>query len=169
MPDYDEAIFLAAKRALITVADDFGGEEQICADAGKLARAVCDAVAPLFADAVAERIAAFADEHAPKGDHVPSARHRHLMTAARVASGAFNTREEEMRQVAGALERGDFACCDAEATMARLAEAEPRDIRCRACGYDGLVRAYEDQGDGTWLCQGCPPETATTPPTATGD
>ena len=41
--------------------------------------------------------------------------------------------------------------------------------RCKTCGYDGTERAYEDQGDGTWLCQACPPEPGTPAPTRTED
>jgi hypothetical protein len=87
-------------------------------------RDVLNAAAPLFANAVAERIAAFAETREPLGDHVPTARRRALMTAVQVAAGAFSTRDEDLRQVAEAIGRGDFTCCDAEATMARLMDAE---------------------------------------------
>jgi hypothetical protein len=113
MPDYPKAALDAATEAIHRRDCD---DPDCLADsrARDFACAALDAAAQLLANAVAGRIIAFADEHAPKGDHVPSARRRALMTAAQVASRAFTTRDEELRAAALAIARGDFACCGTE-------------------------------------------------------
>lgn len=77
------------------------------------ARAVLEAAAPLLAEAVAAKILEHAERQHPRDkDHVPTAWHRHFSIAARVAAGAFYTREDELRLAAQAIERGDFVSCD---------------------------------------------------------
>ena len=70
------------------------------------------AVAPMFAEACAAKILEHAERQHPRDpDHVPTAWHRHFSIAARVAAGAFDTREDQLRMAAQAIERGDFAWC----------------------------------------------------------
>ena len=67
------------------------------------------AVAPMFAEACAAKILEHAERQHPRDpDHVPTAWHRHFSIAARVAAGAFDTREDQLRMAAQAIERGDL-------------------------------------------------------------
>jgi hypothetical protein len=87
-----------------------------------LARAALEAAAPLLAEAVAEKIAAHMENHGPRRPRGPleselygpayRAWCRHFSIAARVAAGAFSTREDQVRKMAEAIERGDYMRCD---------------------------------------------------------
>ena len=82
--------------------------------------AALEAAAPLLAETIAQKILAHMEEHrpgpAPPGvtlhETMRRAWHRHFGIAARVAAGAFYTREDELRLAAQAIERGDFIACD---------------------------------------------------------
>ena len=76
------------------------------------ARVALEAAAPILAETVAQRILAHA-ERRPKVNHGPlGAWHRHFGIAARVAAGAFDTREDQLRMAAEAIKRGDFITCN---------------------------------------------------------
>lgn len=85
------------------------------------AREILEAAAPILAEHVAQAIIAHADRQFPKND--PAKRpgqpdvwrtwHRHFGIAARVAAGAFFTREDKLRMAAEALNRGDYTACPA--------------------------------------------------------
>lgn len=86
----------------------------------RLTRLMLEAAAPILAETVAQKILAHAERQFPKNDpaKVPGrpdlwrTRHRHFGIAARIAAGAFYTREDELRLTAEAIERGDFISCD---------------------------------------------------------
>ena len=108
MPDIPPAAIAAAESA---IRDAFPGEfgKPGMPEPDALARAALEAAAPLLAEACAQRILAYAERQHPRDpDHVPTAWHRHMDIAARVAAGAFYTREDELRLTAEAVERGDF-------------------------------------------------------------
>ena len=131
MPDVPAAALLAAAlaihRAACPLRDD---PDHDCArDAAHeemlmpRARAALEAAAPLLAEACAQRILAHAERQHPRDpDHVPTAWHRHMDIAARVAAGAFYTREDLLRLAAQAIERGDVAWCNPP----EVPGAEPR-------------------------------------------
>ena len=131
MPDVPEAAIAAAAlaihRAACPLRDD---PDHDCArDAAHeemlipRARAALEAAAPLLAEACAQRILAHAERQHPRDpDHVPTAWHRHMDIAARVAAGAFYTREDLLRLAAQAIERGDVAWCNPP----EVPGAEPR-------------------------------------------
>jgi hypothetical protein len=85
-----------------------------------LTRLMLEAAAPALAEAVAQKILAHAERQFPKADHarVPGRPdvwrtwHRHFGIAARVAAGAFDTREDQLRMTVDAINRGDFIACD---------------------------------------------------------
>jgi hypothetical protein len=84
------------------------------------ANEVLEAAAPILAEEVAQRILAHAERQFPKNDpaKIPGRPdlwrtwHRHFGIAARIAAGAFYTREDELRLTAEAIQRGDFIACD---------------------------------------------------------
>ena len=131
MPDVPAAALLAAAlaihRAACPLRDD---PDHDCArDAAHeemlipRARAALEAAAPILAEACAQRILAHAERQHPRDpDHVPTAWHRHMDIAARVAAGAFYTREDLLRLAAQAIERGDVAWCNPP----EVPGAEPR-------------------------------------------
>jgi hypothetical protein len=78
-----------------------------------LTRLMLEAAAPILAGHVAARILAHAERQHPRDkNHVPTAWDRHFSIAARVAAGAFYTREDELRLAAQALDRGDVIWCN---------------------------------------------------------
>lgn len=119
MPDaIPPAALLAAGSA---IRDELRSSREVEPDA--LARAALEAAAPLLAEACAQRILAHAERQHPRDpDHVPTAWHRHMDIAARVAAGAFYTREDLLRLAAQAIERGDVAWCNPP----EVPGAEPR-------------------------------------------
>lgn len=101
MPDIPEAAVEPAAKAMREL--HHLDPEQACT----LARAALDAAAPVLAEAVAQKILAHAERQHPRDpDHVPAAWHRHFAVAARVAAGAFDTREDQLRMAAEAIGRG---------------------------------------------------------------
>ena len=84
------------------------------------ARAALEAAAPLLAEACASAILAHMEAYGPAAEAPGVTRHevlrrawrRHFGIAARVAAGAFYTREDELRLTAEAVERGDFIACN---------------------------------------------------------
>ena len=89
----------------------------------RLARAALEAAAPILAEACAQRILAHMEAH--DNGLTASVRRgwrRHMGIAARVAAGAFYTREDLLRLAAQAIERGDVAWCNPP----EVPGAEPR-------------------------------------------
>ena len=122
MPDVPAEAITAAEAA---IRDAFPGEfgKPGMPEPDALARAALEAAAPLLAEACAQRILAHAERQHPRDpDHVPTAWHRHMDIAARVAAGAFYTREDLLRLAAQAIERGDVAWCNPP----EVPGAEPR-------------------------------------------
>lgn len=112
MPDIPASAIAAAEKAIIGAASDFGHDDIVAGSFREFARAALDAAAPVLAEAVAQRILEHAERQHPRDpDHVPTAWHRHFSIAARVAAGAFDTREDRLRMAAGAIERGDVIVC----------------------------------------------------------
>jgi hypothetical protein len=119
MPDVPEAALVAAESA---IRDAFPGEfsQPGMPEPDALARAALDAAAPLLAEACASAILAHMEAHGPPAEAPGVTRHevlrrawrRHFGIAARVAAGAFYTREDELRLTAEAVERGDFIACN---------------------------------------------------------
>jgi hypothetical protein len=106
MPDIPAAAADAAAEAMCELHHLDSGWAQV------LARGALEAAAPILAEAVAQAILAHAERHPRDPDHVPTAWHRHFSIAARVAAGAFDTREDQMRMAAVAIQRGDYVACD---------------------------------------------------------
>lgn len=135
-PEALAAVSLAIHRAACPLRDD---PDHDCARDAALeelviprARAALDAAAPLLAEAVAQAILAHAERQHPRDpEHIPTAWHRHFSIAARVAAGAFDTREDQLRMAAEAIGRGDFIACG-------IPEV-PRDVR-----EDGIHLDRED-------------------------
>ena len=119
MPDIPPAAIAAAESA---IRDAFPGEfgKPGMPEPDALARAALDAAAPLLAEACASVILAHMEAHGPPAEAPGVTRHevlrrawrRHFGIAARVAAGAFYTREDELRLTAEAVERGDFIACN---------------------------------------------------------
>jgi hypothetical protein len=117
VPDIPEEAVAAAVRAL--QAHPWPDGETTEAQA---ARVVLEAAAPVLAETAAQKILAHMESHGP---HKPvgalepvtaigrdyRAWRRHFGIAARVAAGAFDTREDQLRKAAEAIERGDFIAC----------------------------------------------------------
>ena len=86
----------------------------------RLTRQMLEAAAPLLAEMIAQKILAHMEEHGPDPAspgltlHATMSRawRRHFGIAARVAAGAFYTREDKMRLTAEVIGRGDFIACD---------------------------------------------------------
>ena len=72
-------------------------------------RRIGEAVAAFAAEHCAQAILAHMEAHGPK--QPGSAWRRHLSTAARVAAGAFMTREDMLAGAVEAIQRGDFVVC----------------------------------------------------------
>lgn len=135
MPDYPASIAAAAHEAAYVAVDDLLADialetpqhGNITAKTLRLALRlvaddVLDATAPLFANAVAEKILAHMEEHWPAGCNTTRAPRRHFRIAAQVASRAFTTDAEERQQAAEALagltasllarSAGNYVACD---------------------------------------------------------
>ena len=124
MPDVPEAALVAAESA---IRDAFPGEfsQPGMPEPDALARAALDAAAPLLAEACASAILAHMEAHGPAAEApgvLRRAWRRHFGIAARAAAGAFDTREDQLRMAAEAVERGDFIACD----IPEVPGAEPR-------------------------------------------
>lgn len=122
MPDYPTAALRAASEAIereLMSGTVYGGHVE---SEDALAKAALDAAAPVLAEAVAQRILAFADERSPMTGRVPSTSRRTFATAARVAAGTFTTEAELRQQVAEALVQAHAAAEGAQ--RAALDEAE---------------------------------------------
>ena len=89
-----------------------------------LTRKMLEAAAPILAETIAQKITEHMENFGPRKPRGPletslagtggayRAWRRHFDIAARVAAGAFYTREDELRRAAEAIERGDFIVCD---------------------------------------------------------
>jgi hypothetical protein len=88
-----------------------------------LARVALEAAAPILAEAVAQKILTHMEGFGPRKpagalEPVSStgrdyrAWRRHFGIAARIAAGAFYTREDELRLAAEAIGRGEFIGCN---------------------------------------------------------
>jgi hypothetical protein len=79
----------------------------------QLAADVLNVAAPLLAEVCAQKILEHAERQHPRDpEHVPTPWDRHFGIAARVAAGTFDTREDQIRTAAEAIERGDYVRCD---------------------------------------------------------
>lgn len=87
------------------------------------AERILSAAAPFMAEAVAAKIKAHGEKHF---GHMRSARVR-FDIAARIAAGAFDTKEDRIRMITEALEHGDAIVCDIPEVPARPREDEDRD------------------------------------------
>jgi len=94
----------------------------------EVATAVLEAAAPILAETIAQKITAHVEEHGP-GPASPGltlhatlsrAWRRHLGIAARVAAGAFDTREDQLRKAAIAISEGAFIACDIPEMIGRI-------------------------------------------------
>jgi hypothetical protein len=107
MPEIPPHIHAAVARVL---GDHWGGppddsDMQLAAD-------VLNVAAPLLAEFVAQKILEHAERQHPRDpEHVPTAWDRHFDIAARVAAGAFYSREDELQMVAEALVASNFTAC----------------------------------------------------------
>ena len=107
MTDWPEEARVAAVKAI-----DATGVLVTAPMAMRLATDILDAVAPILAEAGAQKILGHAERQHPRDpDHVPTAWHRHMDIAARVAAGAFWTREDQLRMAAEAISEGRFIAC----------------------------------------------------------
>ena len=112
MPDFSPEIIRKAADAI----EPGGGRA-----AEAFASAALDAVAAELGEVVAQKILAHMEASGPpmrvklKGDAAVRRlmRRQHFGTAARIASRAFLTEQDTLRQVAAALERGDYVACQA--------------------------------------------------------
>lgn len=83
--------------------------------AEELTRVILEAAAPVLAGHAAQAVTAHMEEHAAKMPETMARRYRrHLGMAGQVAAGAFSTREDQLRQAAEAISRGDFIACNPE-------------------------------------------------------
>lgn len=88
------------------------------------ARVALEAAAPILAETVAQKILAHMEGFGPRRPRGPletslagiggayRAWRRYFGIAARIAAGAFDTREDQLRKAAEAIERGDFIACN---------------------------------------------------------
>ena len=117
MPDYPPEAVEAAASAI--------GQAMIIRKGPReIAVAALDAAAPVLAEAVAQKILAHMDAHGPRRPRGPLEKslsgiagpyrtwRRHFGIAARIAAGAFDTREDQLRKAAEAIKRGDFIACN---------------------------------------------------------
>src|SRR5580704_3387917 len=116
MPDPIPSSVLAA--ATSAIRDELNSSREVEPD--RLARAALEAAAPLLAEEIAQKILKHMEEHGP-GPASPGvtlhatmsrAWRRHFGIAARVAAGAFDTREDQLRKAAVAISEGAFIACD---------------------------------------------------------
>jgi hypothetical protein len=131
LPDYPSSVLaataVAIHRAACPLRDDpdhdcardAAGEEMFI----PRARAALEAAAPLLAEAVAAKITGHMETRGPRKPRGPlesdldtgrqyRAWRRHFGIAARIAAGAFDTREDHLRKAAEAVARGDFIACN---------------------------------------------------------
>lgn len=120
MPDYppealDAAIAALRERSAVGPGSDL---EKAARWHAKVA---LDAAAPVLAEAVAQKILAHMNARIANPAEVRLSRaaavrnhmaRMHFSTAARIAAGAFDTREDQLRMAAEAIGRGDFIACD---------------------------------------------------------
>lgn len=111
MADYPPAALRAAAEAIErdlmsgTIHDGHAESDEA------LARAALDAAAPLLAAEIASQILAHMERNAPPEGARASSWRRHFGIAARIAAGAFTTEDEQKRQAAEAIMRGDYIAC----------------------------------------------------------
>ncbi len=122
MPDLPAAAVQAAAAAIERELMS-GRDYSMAADSDEaLARAALEAAAPILAEAVAQKILAHMEGFGPRKPRgalepvIDTGRdyrtwRRYFGIAARVAAGAFDTREDQLRKAAEAIERGDFIAC----------------------------------------------------------
>ena len=121
MPDLPESAVQAAAEVRRRQYDsEFDASHLRWQDFSGEAREILDAAAPVLAGEIARKILAHMEAHGPAPEAPGVTRHevlrrawrRHFRIAAQVASGAFYTREDQLRLAAQAIERGDFIACN---------------------------------------------------------
>ena len=114
MPDIPAHALAVAESA---IRDELKASREIEPD--RLARAALEAAAPVLAEEIAQKILVHMEEHGPAPaspgvtlhETMRRAWRRHFGIAARIAAGAFYTREDELRLAAEAIGRGEFIGC----------------------------------------------------------
>lgn len=108
MPDIpDDAIKAAAEVLLRQYASEYQADHLTWHDFEHAASEILQAAAPFMAEAVAAKIKAHGVKYF---GHMRSARVR-FDIAARIAAGAFDTKEDRIRMIAEALESGNYIAC----------------------------------------------------------
>jgi len=153
MPDIPESATAAAAEAITFAANHFeAGEAE--SSALRFARAALEAAAPILAEACATAILAHMEAHDKAT--IPSVRRawrRHFGIAARVAAGAFDTREDQLRMAAEAIGRGDWVRCDIP-EVPRIpppgSDRGARIVACPSCGAPagGMCRTMTQRTPG---------------------
>lgn len=105
MPEIPQSAIDAAVAAYLND-DHYNGEP--VAQIERMMRTGLEAAAPVMAEAVAAKIKAHGEKHF---GHMRSARVR-FDIAARIAAGAFDTKEDRVRMINQALESGNYIVCD---------------------------------------------------------
>jgi hypothetical protein len=116
----DNAVQAAAEVLLRQYESEYSAPHLTWRDFTGPAREILEAAAPVLAEAVARKIQAHAGRQFPKSDpaRVPGQPdrwrtwHRHFGIAARIAAGAFSTREDQLREAAQAIADGRYIACD---------------------------------------------------------
>lgn len=121
----DDAVQPAAEVMLRQYESQYNADHLTWRDFAGDARAVLEAAAPAMAEAVAGKITAHMESFGPRkpagalepvtdtGRQYRTWR-RHFGIAARVAAGAFSTREDKLRAAAKALSEGNYIACNTE-------------------------------------------------------
>lgn len=117
----------------------------------RVIRAALEAAAPFMAEAVAAKIKAHGEKYF---GHMRSARVR-FDIAARIAAGAFDTKEDRIRMITEALEHGNYIACNfPEAPAKRERMVTVPDI---IDGCVAFIAARLDEAERTVYAEGDPP------------
>jgi len=123
----DDAVQAAAEVMLRQYETEFSAPHLTWRDFADPAREILEAAAPALAEAAAQKITGHMESFGPPAPLTPAdpvgrqhrAWRRHFGIAARVAAGAFSTREDQLREAAQAIADGNFTACDAEGGESR--------------------------------------------------
>jgi hypothetical protein len=118
VPDLPEPAVTAAVRALRGHPWPDGEVTE-----AQIATLVLEAAAPVLAETVAQKITEHMETFGPRrpagalepvtgAGRAYQTWHRHFGIAARIAAGAFDTREDQLRKAAEAIARGDYVACN---------------------------------------------------------
>jgi hypothetical protein len=118
----DGAVQAAAEVMLRQYESAYSAPRPTWRDFADPAREILEAAAPVLADAVAAKITGHMESFGPPTPLTPAdpvgrqhrAWRRHFGIAARVAAGAFSTREDQLREAARAIADGKYVACTRE-------------------------------------------------------